>query len=479
MNRATPLILAIALFMQMMDSTVIATALPAIAKDIGSDPIALKLAMTSYLVALAMFIPVSGWMGDRFGAKRVFASSIVVFVAGSIMCAFADSLPTFVVYRFLQGMGGAMMMPLARVILARTTPRNDLIRAMSWLTIPALVGPLAGPPVGGFLTTYLSWHWIFFINVPIGVAGVAAVLAYLPALPSAFVRPMDWPGFILAGLAFSGMLFGLSVVSQPILPPIYGISATLVGFAAGLGYIWHARRTEHPILQLDLFQYPLFRTGIAGGFIFRIAMGATPFLLPLMLQLGFGLTPFQSGLITFYSAVGAIIAKFTAPLVYARLGFKSVALIATFASFGVMIGVGFFQPETAVWLMAATLLTMGIIRSTFMSGLNVMAFAEVDESENGQAAALSSVGTQLSFALGIAIGGACLEFFASQHGGPPSVRDFHWSIYVVASLSLFAFIPFRHITRATGADVTGQAHRRHVQSRRKQARAKALDLNER
>lgn len=479
MNRATPLILAIALFMQMMDSTVIATALPAIAIDIGTDPIALKLAMTSYLVALAMFIPVSGWMGERFGVKRVFAASILVFVAGSILCAFADSLGTFVVYRFVQGMGGAMMMPLARVILARTTPRNELIRAMSWLTIPALIGPLAGPPVGGFLTTYFSWHWIFFINVPIGLVGVAAVAIFLPGLPSTLVRPMDWPGFFLASISFSGLLFGLSVVSQPILPAGYGITATLLGLLAGLGYIWHALRAEHPLLQLSLFQYPLFRTGIAGGFIFRIAMGATPFLLPLMLQLGFGLSPFQSGLITFYSAVGAIAAKFTAPLVYARLGFKPVALIATFASFLVMTGIGFFQPATPVWIMAATLLTMGTIRSTFMSGLNVMSFAEVDESENGQAAALSSVGTQLSFALGIAIGGACLEFFSSQHAGPPSVADFHFSIYVVAAISLFAFIPFRRITRATGADVTGQAHRRELQSRRKQARAQALDLNDR
>ena len=227
-----PLVLAVALFMEQLDSTVIATALPAIAADIGTSPVSLKLAFTTYLVALAIFIPISGWLADRLGAKRVFRLAIVVFALGSIACAFAGSLGAFVLARFLQGMGGSMMTPIARLLLVRGTPRNRLVPAMAWLTVPALIGPMAGPPLGGFLTTYLSWHWIFWLNVPIAAVGLILVGRYLPESPPRPPRPIDLPGFLLAALALAGLVFGLSVTSLPALPIEVGFATLAVGALA-------------------------------------------------------------------------------------------------------------------------------------------------------------------------------------------------------------------------------------------------------
>lgn len=278
MNRIIPLILAVALFMEQMDSTVIATALPTIAADLGVSPITLKLALTSYMVALAMFIPLSGWMSDKFGAKKIFRLAICVFIVGSILCAISESLLQFVMSRFLQGMGGAMMTPVGRLVLLRTTKRSELVSAMALLTIPALVGPLTGPPIGGFITTYFSWHWIFIINVPIGIAGVILTGIYLPHVPPVETPRMDWFGFLLTSVAASGVVFGLSVIGLPALPPVVGITATFAGFAACILYYFHAKRHPFPVLNLTIFNDRAFRASTTGGTMFRIATGAIPFL---------------------------------------------------------------------------------------------------------------------------------------------------------------------------------------------------------
>lgn len=274
MNRIVPLILAVALFMEMMDATAIATSLPAIAENIGTSPIALKLAMTSYLVSLAIFIPISGWMADKYGARNVFRWAIVVFMLGSLSCAMAYSLPTFVGARFFQGMGGAMMGPIARLVLVRSTEKKNLVDAIAWLTTPALVGPMVGPVVGGFLTTYWGWQWIFLINIPIGALGIIAATIFLPRTGYRDDRALDWRGFILLGVTFAGSLFGLSVISLPAISPVFGIVGIAVGVVCGFLFWRHAARVAQPLLSPKLLDHHLFRTSLVGAFVFRSAFRA-------------------------------------------------------------------------------------------------------------------------------------------------------------------------------------------------------------
>jgi EmrB/QacA subfamily drug resistance transporter len=456
LNRIIPLILAVALFMENMDSTVISTSLPAIALDLSVDPIALKLALTSYLVALAIFIPLSGWMADRFGAKRIFRIAIGVFMLGSLACAAAGSLPQFVMARFLQGVGGAMMVPVARIVLVRTTERSDLVSAMALLTVPALIGPMSGPPLGGFITTYFSWHWIFLINIPIGIVGIILSTIYLPEIESAAPPPIDRIGFLLSGIATSGIVFGLSVVSLPALPPSVGVVVAIVGLISGFLYIGHAKRHPAPILNLGLFfTYPTFRTAVLGATLFRIATGAIPFLLPLMLQLGFGLTPFQSGSITFVGAIGAFSTKMLARRTFRLGGFRTV-LTTALAAGSILTGVnGLFQPDTPYFLIIAALMAGGFARSFFFTGVNALTFADVDTRDTSQATAIAAVVQQISLALGVALGGTLLEVSSSLKGAPLSLSDFHVAFFGIACLSAMALIPFSRLPHNAGEDVSG------------------------
>src|SRR4051812_341544 len=327
-DRLIPLIIAVALFMENMDSTIIATSLPAIAADIGANPLALKLAVTSYLLSLAVFIPASGWTADRFGARTVFRAAIAVFVVGSVGCAFASSLDGFVIARIVQGMGGAMMTPVGRLVLVRTIDRRELVGAMVWVTLPALVGPVIGPPVGGFITTYLTWHWIFLINVPIGLIGIALVTRYIENIRAVTPEPFDFSGMLLSGLGVGGLAFGFSVLGLDYLPWWFVAALLGVGALATIAYVAHARRPRPPgapapVLDLSLLAVPRFRASVAGGFLFRLGVGAMPFLLPLLLQVGFRMTPFQSGLIPFCSALGAMGMKTAVSPILRQFGFRA------------------------------------------------------------------------------------------------------------------------------------------------------------
>src|SRR5215831_6999436 len=317
-ERLLPLIVACALFIENMDSTVLSTSLPAIATDLMTDPIALKLALTAYLLSLAVFIPVSGWVADRFGARTTFMTAIAVFLLGSIGCAASGSLGTLVAARFVQGMGGAMMVPVGRLVLLRTVPKSELVQALSWLTIPALVGPVVGPPLGGFITTYFHWRWIFLVNLPIGVLGIALAQRFIPDIRES-PPPLDWVGFAL------------------------------------FGYVVHARRRRHPLLDLGLFELATYRAGVVGGSLFRIGVGASPFLLPLMLQLGFGLSPVQSGFLTFVSAMSAMFMKTLAARILNRLGFRRVLIVNGVIASALLCACGLFRPETSHAVIIATL----------------------------------------------------------------------------------------------------------------------------
>ncbi|MCO6392024.1 MFS transporter [Aliihoeflea aestuarii] len=455
MNRTIPLILAVALFMEQMDSTVIATSLPAIAADIGTSPITLKLALTSYFVALAIFIPVSGWMADRFGAKRVFRIAIGVFVIGSIFCALSNSLGAFILSRFLQGMGGAMMTPVGRLVLVRATRRDQLVSAMAWLTVPALIGPLVGPPIGGFITTYVSWHWIFLINVPIGILGIIVSGRVLPEMPGGAAAPIDWRGFALAAVAAAGIVFGLSVVSLPALPPMVGVSTLMLGIAAATLYVRHARSTLSPILDLRLFNNQAARVAIMSGSIFRIGVGATPFLLPLMFQIAFGLDAFESGMLTFASAIGAISLKFVATTALRAFGFRSVLMLASLSGAALIAVNGFFTPATSYGVIIGTLVFAGFFRSLFFTSNNALVFAEIDDSQASQATAIAAVSQQISIAVGVSAAGLFLEAHHIWTGEPIGLEAFSFAFFAVGGLAALAILPILGLSKTAGRAVSG------------------------
>ena len=453
--RITPLILAVALFMEQMDSTVIATSLPAIAADIGAEPISLKLALTAYFVALAIFIPLSGWMADRIGARRIFRIAIAIFVVGSICCAFSFSLETFVASRFLQGIGASMMTPVARLVLVRATPRNELVAAMAWLSVPALIGPVTGPPLGGFLTTYLSWHWIFWINVPIGIAGIILATIFLPKIEARTPRPIDFPGFLMAGIAFAGIIFGLSVISLQAIPAVVGYVSVAAGVASALLYYLHARRTAYPLLDPRLFRQPLFRSAIVGGSLFRIGIGAFPFLLPLMLQLTFGLNPFESGMITFIVAIGAILSKFVAERIFVAFGFPRVLLWSTVVGCLFLAVNGLFSPGMPHVYLYVALLAGGLVRSVFFTGVNALVFSDIEEHDASQATAINAVSQQLSIAFGVALAGGVLEVSSGLGGGALRLEDFRIAWFVVAGVAMLSALPFLWLPPDAGSNVSG------------------------
>ncbi|HEY5166481.1 MAG TPA: DHA2 family efflux MFS transporter permease subunit [Pseudolabrys sp.] len=453
-DRIVPLIIAVALFMENMDSTVIATSLPAIAADIGSNPLALKLAITSYLLSLAIFIPASGWTADRFGARTVFRAAIAVFVLGSIGCALSSSLTDFVIARIVQGMGGAMMSPVGRMVLVRSISKRELVSAMAWVTTPALIGPMIGPPVGGFITTFASWHWIFIINVPIGLIGIVLATRFIEDVRAENHERFDVVGMVLAGLGIAGVAFGLSVLGLNFLPWTVVVSLVTGGAFFIAAYLVHARRTPIPALDLTLFRLPTFRASVLGGFVFRLGIGALPFLLPLMLQVGFGMTPFQSGLITFASAVGAMGMKMAAATVLKRYGFRTILVINSLVSAAFLAVCATFTQSTPVAAMLALLLVGGFFRSLQFTSINTIAYAEVENARVSRATALMSVGQQLSISAGVALGALAVELTVQFRGdGPLQAADFPPAFLVVAVISALSVLIFARLPADAGAEL--------------------------
>ncbi len=462
-ERLVPLIVAVALFMENMDSTVIATSLPAIAADIGSNPLELKLAITSYLLALAIFIPASGWMADRFGARTVFRTAIAVFMVGSIGCALSHSLLHFVVARFFQGMGGAMMSPVGRLVLVRTVDKRKLIDAMALLTMPALVGPMLGPPLGGFITTYATWHWIFLINIPIGIVGITLVSLFFENLKAAKREPFDLLGLALVGLGVGGLAFGLTVIGINIVP--WSIAAALVaaGAAFTFAYVVRSRGMAAPVMDLSLFRLATFRAGVGGGFLFRVGAGALPFLLPLLLQLGFGMSPFQSGMITFSSAVGAMMMKGVVPRILRWIGFRNVLTWNAVIAAATLGACAAFTPTTPISVMLAVLLLGGFFRSLQFTSVNTIAYAEIEQHRASRATSLVAVAQQLSQSVGVAIGALAVETVMRAHGHEAlTAADFPPAFLFVAALSASAAIVFSRLPAEAGAEMASRTPTRTV-----------------
>lgn len=404
-----PLIVAFALFIENLDSTVLATSLPAMAQDFGVAPVALKLALTAYLASLAVFVPVSGWVADRLGSRRTFVAAIGVFLLGSLACAAAPSLPAIVAARFLQGLGGAMMVPVGRLVLLQGTPKPELVKALSYLTIPALLGPVLGPPLGGFITTYFDWRWIFLINLPIAALGMVLGWRYVPERREAQPAPLDVRGFLYCGGGLLALLFGVSALGRHLVSDTVIAASLALGVALLLAYLRHARRVPQPLFDLGLLRLPTYRCGVVGGAVFRIGIGALPLLLPLLLQLAFGFTPLASGLTTFVSAVGAIGMKTLATRVLRRHGFRRVLMLNALAVGASLALYALFTPQLWHGVILAVLFFGGLLRSLQFTALNALTYAEVEQHELSGATTLASTAQQLAATLGIAFGSAALE----------------------------------------------------------------------
>ena len=456
-QRVIPLIVATALFMENMDSTVIATSLPAIAADIGSSPLTLKLAITSYLLSLAVFIPASGWTADRFGARMVFALAVAVFMAGSIGCALSGSVTDFVIARILQGMGGAMMTPVGRLVLLRSIDKSALVNAMAWVTVPALIGPVIGPPLGGFITTYFSWHWIFLINIPIGLIGIFMAMKFIDPIKSVNPERFDLYGLVLAGIGLGGIAFGLSVAGLNLLP--WGVVAALVGIGSisMTLYVLHARRTGSPVLDFSLLRLSTLRASIVGGFMFRLGIGALPFLLPLLMQVGFGLTPFQSGLVTFASAVGAMGMKTLAARIIRAFGFRNMMTINAVVSAFFLAACALFTPTTPLLLIMIILVVGGFFRSLQFTAINTVAYAEVEQAQMSRATTLVSVNQQLAVSAGVAVGAFCVETTLwLRHQVDLTASAFPPAFLVVALISAASSYFFWQMPDDAGHEISGR-----------------------
>jgi EmrB/QacA subfamily drug resistance transporter len=444
--------------MENMDSTVITTSLPAIATDIGENPLALKLALTSYLVSLAVFIPISGWVADRYGSRKVFAAAIVVFMGGSLLCAASNSLPAFVISRFLQGIGGAMMVPVGRLVLMRAVPKRDYVTALNYLTIPALLGPVIGPALGGAITLYFNWRWIFIINVPISILGLYLVLRHIPNIREANIPNFDVRGFALSSVGLSVLMLGFSALGGHLLPPSGAAGCVVVGAMTLVAYVWHARRTRHPVIDLRLLKLPTFRNGVLVGSLFRAGLGATPFLLPLLFQIGFGLNPLQSGLLTCFSAVGAMFIKTITVSILRNWGFRTVLSINGVAASAIIVAFGLFSAATPHWAIAAVLLASGCLRSLQFTALNAISFADIAPENMSQAASVSSMAQRLSQSVGIAVGAYFLQLSSIAQGHTMIVTADFWPAFAgIGLISVVAPLLHLRLPREAGVEVSGHA----------------------
>lgn len=456
-TRLTALIVASAMFMQNVDSTVIATALPAMARDFGSDPIRMNVALTSYLLSLSVFIPASGWVADRYGTRTVFRAAIAIFTIGSILCGRAETLPFLVAARVLQGAGGAMMIPVGRLVLLRSVRKSELVSAMAWLTVPALIGPVIGPPLGGFIVTYWSWRWIFDINVPIGVLGVVLVTLYIEDVREPPGARFDWVGLLLTGAALAGFMFGVETAGRGLLPASFTVAMFAVSALAALGYWLHARRSAAPLLDFSLMRVPSFAVSVYAGSLFRLGIGAIPFLLPLMLQLGFGDSAARGGAITLASSAGALFMKPVATRALRWFGFRDTLVWNGAICTALLAACAAFSPDWPVAALYAVLLAGGFLRSLQFTAFNTIAYADVSREGMSAATSLYSTLQQVSLTIGITAGAAALEVAMALYGdASPATRDFSAAFVVVALVSGLAAPAALLMPRDAGAELTGR-----------------------
>lgn len=455
---APALLVAGAFFMEFLDGTVIATALPDMARDFGVTAVELNIGISAYLITLAVLIPASGWIADRFGARAIFTLALAIFTLASVFCGLSTEVHIFVAMRILQGVGGALMVPVGRLAVLRTTPKHQLIKAIATLTWPALVAPIIGPPLGGFITRYASWHWIFFINVPLGLAAIILSLRIIPDIRETERRSFDLSGFITTSVAMVSLVTAMERLGdrQPQIWPTLALAA--LGFGCLLYSIRHFRRAAAPMVRLDALQVPTFRVTMYGGSLFRASISAVPFLLPLLFQVGFGMVPFHSGLLVLAVFVGNLTIKpATTPLIR-WLGFRRLLLINGALNVCSLLACALLTPQTPVWAIMLILYLGGVFRSIQFTGVSTLAFADVPAAQMSDANTLFSTASQLAVGLGITLGAIGIRL-GEQVGDWLHLTElpgisFRLSFVFIALICLVGMIDSLHLAKTAGSSVS-------------------------
>jgi EmrB/QacA subfamily drug resistance transporter len=455
------LIVACALFMELLDGSVIATALPQMARAFHENPVNLSIGMSAYLLTLAIFIPSSGWMADRFGAKTIFLSAIAIFTAASVLCGISNTLPEFTAARIVQGVGGAMMVPVGRLMILRSTDKSDLVNMMQFFVTPGLIAPILGPPVGGFITTFSSWRWIFFLNVPLGLLALVLVTTFMVNYRADARRSFDTPGFILSGAGLASLLFGLDQLGRPNIDPVLTAGLIGTGIVVSALAVLHLRRIAHPLLDLSLFRIPTFALPtLFAGTGFRIVIGATPLLWPLLFQVGFGMTAFASGSLVIACAGGDLCTKAFANRILRRWGFRNTLLVNGILVAFAILACASFSAATPIPFIAVVLCVVGVFRSVQFGAFNALTYVDVPPAQMSSASSLAATLQQMSFGLGVAFGAMALHlaaFLGGSRGRVFTVGDFRIAFVAAAVLALAAALEFARLSPDAGAEATGHA----------------------
>ncbi len=449
-----PTVVAFAFLMEQLDSTVITTAIPDMAKSLATTPLRMNLAVTTYVLTLAVFIPVSGWFADRFGARRIFVLALSIFTIGSCLCGLADSFAMLVVTRGLQGFGGAMMTPVGRLILLRSFPRGQLFTAMIYMSLPALVGPVIGPLLGGLLTTYASWRWIFYINLPFGCLGIFLALRYVEEVRRDNLARFDFRGFLMVGCGVALLQYGIENVGRPTIPAV-GIAAALIAAAFLLaGFRAYARRVEAPAVDLTLFRLRTFRVGTLAGGLCRIGVNGVPYLLPLMLQVGFGMTAVKSGSLTFIMTGGALLIRPVSKTLLRTLGFGRLLFWSAIMSSIVIASFALLDADTPFWIIGALIAVFGLTRSAQFMTSNTLSYSDMPADKLSRATSLGGVLQQLTVSFGVSFSAMMLGLL-TWNGSPLTTARFHEAFLLMAVIPLMALPGFLTLKREDGREVSG------------------------
>jgi EmrB/QacA subfamily drug resistance transporter len=456
-KRYLPWVVATALFMEQLDSTIVNTAVPSMAASLGVEPLSLKAVVTSYILSLAVGIPVSGWIADRYGTRRVFATAIAIFTVASVICGLSVNVPMLVAARILQGLGAAMMTPVGRLAILRSFAKSELLVAMNFVIIPALIGPLLGPTVGGLIVHWLSWREIFFVNVPMGIAALAIIRRYMPDYRGDEPRPLDVIGLVLFGSGTAILAWLLEIFGEHTIDEVEGAVLLLVSLSLLGAYAWHARQTAYPLLRLALFRIRTFRVSVAGGFVTRLGIGGMPFLLPLLYQLGLGLPPWESGLLMMPNAAAAMGMKFLSTRIIRRYGFRRVLMINTVLSGCTICMFALVVPGTPIAAIVMLGLSLGFFNSLQFSSLNSMGYADIAPEDSSMATSIASTCQQMSLSFGL----ACGSIIAAWYLGDVSQTDqlavttaLHRTFVTVGSLTILSSLSFWTLKPGDGDSVS-------------------------